>query len=69
MELVTQYHLKWLIRYIVHILHLNTFLSLLQPQNFHAPGDYVMANLPFRISLNHPHIVHRRNSGDVKPDM
>lgn len=37
------------------------------------PRDYDMANmynLPFRTgSLSHPHIVHRHDSGDVKPGM
>ncbi|GAM36073.1 hypothetical protein TCE0_018r04877 [Talaromyces pinophilus] len=48
------------------------------PQTFTVPEisrprDYDMANmynLPFRTgSLSHPHIVHRRDSGDVKPGM
>jgi hypothetical protein len=48
------------------------------PQTFAVPElsrprDYDMANmynLPFRTgSLSHPYIVHRRDSGDVKPGM
>lgn len=47
------------------------------PQPFAVPelsrrGDYDMANmssLPIRSSSSHPHIVHRRDSGDVNPGM